>query len=68
MRDYDSLPDIDAHFVTRNVTDEERAAVIAVLSVLKVQEAQKVHSVISAAREPWKRSQRVPEGIPEHRE
>ncbi len=62
----ESLPDIDVRFVTKNVTEDEQAAVTSVLSVLKVQESQKVRAVASAAREPWRRSQRVPEGIPEY--
>ncbi|GAA3588535.1 hypothetical protein GCM10022198_10190 [Klugiella xanthotipulae] len=62
----DVLPTIGIEFVTANASDDERAAVYAVLAVLKQQESQQVRSVTALARNPWRRSQRVPEGIPEY--
>lgn len=53
----------DIRFVTRDVTDEERAAVIAVLTRVRSEETQRVKRVARRDREPWSRSQRVPEGI-----
>lgn len=55
----------DIHFVTRQVSDDERAAVIAVLSRVRTEETQRVKRVARRDREPWARSQRVPEGIGE---
>lgn len=51
------------HFVTRQVSDEERAAVIAVLTEVRTEEAERVRRVERRDRQPWARSQRVPEGI-----
>lgn len=53
----------DIHVVTRHVSDEERAAVIAVLTRVRTEETQRVKRVARRDREPWARSQRVPEGI-----
>lgn len=53
----------DIAFVTRGVTVEERAAVIAVLTQARGEESQQVKRVARRDREPWARSQRVPEGI-----
>lgn len=53
------------HFVTRGVSDEERAAVVAVLSQVRTEESQQAKRVARRDREPWARSQRVPEGIGE---
>lgn len=50
-------------FVTRDVSDEERAAVIAVLTAVRTEESLEVKRVERTQREPWARSQRVPEGI-----
>lgn len=50
-------------FVTRGVSDEERAAVIAVLAQTRAEETQLVRRVARRERNPWARSQRVPEGI-----
>lgn len=55
----------DIRFVTRNVTDAEQAAVIAVLTLVRTEETQRVKRVARRDREPWARSQRVPEGIGE---
>ena len=55
----------DIHFVTQQVSDEERAAVIAVLTQVRAEETQQVKRVARRDREPWARSQRVPEGISE---
>jgi hypothetical protein len=51
------------HFVTRGVSDEERAAVIAVLSRVRAEETERVRRVERREHQPWARSQRVPEGI-----
>ncbi|QIK63879.1 hypothetical protein G7068_12250 [Leucobacter viscericola] len=55
----------DIHFVTRGVSAEERAAAIAVLTQVRTEETQRVKRVARRDREPWARSQRVPEGIGE---
>lgn len=55
----------DIVFVTQQVSDEERAAVIAVLTQVRAEETQQVKRVARRDREPWARSQRVPEGISE---
>lgn len=55
----------DVEFITRNVSDEERAAVLAVLLALREQERDRVRLVARRDREPWARSQRTPEGISE---
>lgn len=52
-------------FVTRGVSDDERAAVIAVLAQVRSEESQKVRRVERRDRDPWARSQRTPEGINE---
>lgn len=57
------LGETDISFVTRGVSAEERAAVIAVLSQVREEETQQVKRVARRDREPWARSQRVPEGI-----
>ena len=53
----------DIEFVTRGVSAEERAAVVAVLTQARAEESQQVKRVARRDREPWARSQRVPEGI-----
>lgn len=53
----------DIRFQTRKVSDEERAAVIAVLTRVRTEETRQVKRVARRDREPWARSQRVPEGI-----
>ena len=53
----------DIEFVTRHVTPEERAAVIAVLTRVRAEETQQMKRVARRDREPWARSQRVPDGI-----
>ena len=55
----------DIHFVTARVSDEEAATVIAVLTQAHREETQRVKRVARKDREPWARSQRVPEGIGE---
>lgn len=52
-------------FLTRGVSDEDRAAVIAVLTKMRAEETERVRMVERRAHEPWRRSQRVPEGITE---
>lgn len=61
----DTLHGDDISFVTRQVSDAERAAVIAVLTQVRSEETQRVKRVARRDREPWARSQRVPEGISE---
>ncbi|MFA5606261.1 MAG: hypothetical protein WDA07_03580 [Leucobacter sp.] len=63
----DTLRGDDIRFVTRDVSDEERAAVIAVLTGVRAEETKRVKRVARRDREPWARSQRVPEGIGELR-
>lgn len=53
----------DITFVTRHLSGEERAAVLAVLSQLRSEETDRVRLVRRREREPWARSQRTPEGI-----
>ena len=59
----DALTGDDMVFITRNVSDEERAAVIAVLTALRAEETRRVKRVSRRDREPWARSQRVPDRI-----
>ncbi|MBP1326928.1 hypothetical protein JOF28_002160 [Leucobacter exalbidus] len=53
----------DIRFVTKQVSDTERAAVIAVLTQMRAEETARVKRVERREREPWARSQRVPERI-----
>lgn len=53
----------DIHFVTRGVSAEEKAAVIATLVAAREAETNRVRRVARRDREPWARSQRSPEGI-----
>lgn len=48
-------------FITRGVSDEERAAVIAVLTQVRAEETAQVRRVERREHEPWARSQRVPQ-------
>lgn len=59
----DALTGDDIRFITRQVSDAERAAVIAVLTQVRAEESEQVKRVARRDREPWSRSQRVPEGI-----
>lgn len=59
----DTIRGEDVDFVTRGVSDEERAAVLAVLLALREEERDRVRLVARRDREPWARSQRAPEGI-----
>ncbi|WP_024356583.1 hypothetical protein [Leucobacter chironomi] len=59
----DTLHGDDIRFATRQVSDEERAAVVAVLTAVRAEETQRRKRVARRDREPWSRSQRVPEGI-----
>ncbi|MFT4232830.1 MAG: hypothetical protein QM606_08675 [Leucobacter sp.] len=61
----DAIRGEDIRFVTRGVSAEERAAVIAVLTQAREEEARQAKRVARRDREPWARSQRVPEGISE---
>lgn len=53
----------DFHFITRNVSDEEKAAVIAVLTEVRTEETAQVRRVERRERQPWARSQRVPQAF-----
>lgn len=53
------------HFVTRGVSAEDQAAVIAVLTQVRAEETRRVRRVERREHQPWARSQRVPEGISE---
>ncbi|MBN9612247.1 MAG: hypothetical protein J0H64_02050 [Actinobacteria bacterium] len=55
----------DFRFVTRGVSDEDQAAVIAVLTQVRTEETSRVRRVERREHQPWARSQRVPEGIGE---
>ncbi|MGO2141542.1 MAG: hypothetical protein ACTH30_14160 [Leucobacter sp.] len=59
----DAIRGDDITFVTRGVSDEERAAVIAVLTAARAEETRQVKRVARRDREPWARSQRVPDGF-----
>ncbi|MBP6685978.1 MAG: hypothetical protein KA158_11220 [Leucobacter sp.] len=59
----DAIRGDDITFVTRGVSDEERAAVIAVLTEARAEESRQVKRVARRDREPWARSQRVPDGF-----
>lgn len=59
---------LDMVFVTKNVTEAEQAAVIATLGQLREEETLQVKQVARRANEPWRRSQRNPEGIREFTE
>lgn len=48
-------------FITRGVTDEEQAAVIAVLTQVRAEETERVRRVERREHQPWARSQRVPQ-------
>ena len=51
----------DFVFATRGVSDEERAAVIAVLTQVRAEETEQVRRVERREHLPWSRSQRVPQ-------
>lgn len=57
------LTDEGFRFATRGVSDEDKAAVIAVLTQVRAEETQRVRRVERREHQPWRRSQRVPEGI-----
>lgn len=50
-------------FRTRHVSDDEKAAVIAVLTQLRTEDLERARSVERREHQPWARSQRVVEGI-----
>lgn len=59
----DTLRGEDIEFHTRHVTPWERAAVIATLTQVRSEETSRKKRVKRREREPWARSQRIPEGI-----
>lgn len=58
-----ALSDEGFQFVTRGVSDVEKAAVISVLTELRAEETQRVRRIESREHQPWSRSQRVPPRI-----
>lgn len=56
-----ALTDDGFVFATRGVSDEERAAVIAVLTQMRAEETEQVRRVERREHQPWARSQRVPQ-------
>ncbi len=50
-------------FATRHLSDAEKAAVVAVLMAVRAEETERVRRVERRERNPWARSQRVPQGI-----
>lgn len=59
----DSVKGEDIRFVTKQVSDAERAAIISVLTQVRTEETERVKRVERREREPWARSQRVPDRI-----
>lgn len=59
----ETLDSSEFHFVTRGVSDAERAAVAAVLTQVRSEETDQVRRVERREHQPWARSQRVPEGF-----
>ncbi len=59
----DAIHGDDFRFVTRRVSGDEKAAAIAVLSVVRAEETRRAKRVERREHQPWARSQRVPEGI-----
>ena len=60
-----SAETLGIEFVTKNTSEEEQAAVIAALGQLRTEETLQVKRVARRENEPWRRSQRSPEGISE---
>ncbi|MGK0714859.1 hypothetical protein ACR5KS_02155 [Leucobacter sp. W1153] len=59
----DSIRGDDFRFSTRHLSDEEKAAVITVLTQVRAEETELMKRVERRELQPWVRSQRVPEGI-----
>lgn len=57
------IRDDEVTFVTRGLRDWEKAAVLATLDRMREAETERVRLVERRDREPWRRSQRVPETI-----
>lgn len=55
----------DIVFITKHVSDTERAAVISVLTKAREEETNRVRKVSRRERDPWSRPQRAPEGFDE---
>ncbi|MDO9489838.1 MAG: hypothetical protein Q7J32_15790 [Sphingomonadaceae bacterium] len=53
----------DFRFTTRHLSDDEKAAVITVLTQVRAEETELMKRVERREIQPWVRSQRVPEGI-----
>lgn len=58
----------DIEFITQHLDAETRAATIAVLTHVRTEETAQAKRVARRDREPWARSQRVPEGIADLRD
>lgn len=56
----------DFRFVTRNVTETERAAVVAVLTAVRREDSGRVKRRERVERQPWRRSQRALRQITEY--
>jgi len=63
-----SVANLSLTFVTKNVSALEQAAVVATLGEMRTEETLQVKKVGRRANEPWRRSQRNPEGIREFTE
>ncbi len=59
----DAVRGDDFVFATRGVSDEEKAAVISVLTRVRAEETESVKRVERREHRPWARSQHTPELI-----
>jgi len=58
-----AISDAEFRFVTRGVSEEERAAAIAVLTQLRAEETRRAKRVERRDLAPWSRSQREPDRL-----
>lgn len=61
----DVLKEAEYTFLTRNLSDTEKAAAIAALTAVRTEETRMVKRVARIERQPWRRSQRTPRRIEE---
>lgn len=59
----ETLRDRDFTFVTRHLSETEKAAVIAVLDTARREETKRRKRVQRIEREPWSRAQRIPRSV-----
>lgn len=59
----DVLSDTLFRFVTRNVSPDEKAAVIAALTEARYEDTVRVKRVERIQHEPWRRAQRLPRTV-----